>query len=246
MSCKKEDVIVQAIILAGGKGTRLKPYTNVLPKPLMPIGELPILEIVIRQLKYYGYSKIVLSVGHLSHLIQSFFGDGDRWGVEIEYSIEDKALGTAGPLSIVEDLNEDFLVMNGDILTDIDFSLFMEYHRKKAGAATLAYCKRDVTIPLGTVESDESDKLLKYTEKPTLSYNASMGIYCMNKVILDFLLKGQYKDLPNLMTDLIEKHLDVYTYPFQGIWLDIGKMEDYDLAISQYEQNPGSFLPGEA
>lgn len=234
---------MQAVILAGGKGTRLKPYTSILPKPLMPIGDMSIIEIVIRQLKHYGFNSIILSVGHLSHLIQSFFGDGERWGVEIKYSIEDQPLGTAGPLSIISGLDENFLVMNGDVLTDLDFSAFMKCHIEKGGQATLAYCKRDITVSLGAVEVDETEKLTDYREKPVLSYKASMGIYCMNKVVLDFLPAGKYKDLPELMIDLINRGKIVYAYPFRGMWFDIGRAEDYDLAISEFEKNKNRFLP---
>jgi NDP-mannose synthase len=232
---------MQAIILAGGKGTRLKPYTNILPKPLMPIGDMPILEIVINQLRKSGFNKITLAVGHLHHLLQSFFGSGSRFQINIEYSLENKSLGTAGPISLIDKLEENFLVMNGDILTDLNFASFMEYHILKKGIATLAYCKKDVPITLGVVDIDESNRLINYREKPILSYYASMGIYCMNKKILDFIPKGEYKDLPELMLNLIKEAIPVYSYYFDGIWLDIGRVEDYEQAIEIYDRNQKKF-----
>lgn len=234
---------MQAVILAGGKGARLRPYTSVLPKALMPIVDMPIVEIVLRQLKHYGFNTIIIAVGHLSHLIQSFFGNGKQWGVEIKYSIENQPLGTAGPLTLISDLDENFLVINADVLTDLNFSTFMKYHIEKGGHATLAYCKRDITVSLGSVEVDETDKLTDYKEKPVLSYKASMGIYCMNKIVLNFMQTGKYKDLPELMINLIKKGMIVYTYPFRGMWFDIGRTEDYDIVICEYEKNKNRFLP---
>lgn len=233
---------MQAVILAGGKGTRLQPYTNVLPKPLMPISNLPILEIVIKQLKYHGFNKIILCVGHLSHLIKSFFGDGKRWGVEIEYSVEDKAMGTAGPIANLDSLEDNFLVINGDILSDVDFGALMDSHLMNNQVATLAYCKRDITVTLGVVDVDHMKCLQGYREKPNLSYHASMGLYCMNKKIMKYVPKGKRIDLPEVMQKLMENEILVHTYHHEGIWLDIGRAEDYELATDMFEENPGTFL----
>ena len=145
---------MKAVILAGGRGTRLAPYTTVLPKPLMPVGERPILEIVISQLQNHGFTDIVLAVGHLAGLLEAYFGDGKRFGVDIAYSLEKKPLGTAGPLSLVEGLTERFLVMNGDVLTGIDYSDMLAHHERAGTIATVAVHPRSVKIDLGLVERD--------------------------------------------------------------------------------------------
>lgn len=233
---------MQAIILAGGIGTRLRPYTNVLPKPLMPIIDKPILEIVIRQLRSFGFRDIVLCVGHLSSLIRSYFGDGEKWNVDLRYSLEDKPLGTSGPLSLIEDLEENFLVLNGDVLTDLDFSQFFRYHIQTRGIATIAYCKKEILVTLGVIEDDEDHRILEYREKPILSYKASMGIYCLNKEALAHIPRHERKDLPDLIGDFIKTGLTVSGYPFSGTWLDIGRIEDYEQAIVEYEQAPQKYL----
>lgn len=234
---------MQAIILAGGQGTRLKPYTNVLPKPLMPLVDKPVLEIVIRQLSHYGFRRIVLCVGHLSSLIQTFCGDGGRWGVDIQYSVEDKPLGTSGPLSLIDDLEDNFLVMNGDILTDMNYSEFMQYHLERNGIVTLSYCQKNITITLGVVENDERDRILSYQEKPVISYKASMGLYCFKRTALKFLPRNERKDFPELILDLIGAGHPVSGYPFRGTWLDIGRMDDYEQATVEFERSPEKYLP---
>lgn len=234
---------MQAVILAGGQGTRLKPYTSVLPKPLMPLVDKPVLEIVIRQLSRFGFRKIVICVGHLASLIQTFCGDGSRWNVEIRYSVEDKPLGTSGPLSLIGDLEPNVLVMNGDILTDMDFGHFMRFHIERKGIATLAYCQKDITVTLGVVEDDADHRIVSYKEKPVISYKASMGVYCLQKAALSYLPRNQRKDLPELVADLIKAGYPIAGYPFRGTWLDIGRMDDYEQAAVEYEQSPGKYLP---
>jgi len=204
---------MQAIILAGGKGTRLAPYTTVFPKPLMPIGDMPILEIVIRQLKKHGFTKIVLAVGHLAGLIEAYFGS--KWGVEITYSREDEPLGTAGPLALIDDLDEIFLVMNGDLLTNIDY--------------------KDVPISLGVLELDGEGNITDYVEKPTLKYKVSMGIYIFNKNILNYIGRGKYLDFPDLIKTLIQNGENVSGYMFEGYWMDIGRHEDYAKVLDEFE-----------
>lgn len=225
---------MQAVILAGGKGTRLRPYTTILPKPLMPIGNYPILEIVIRQLKANGFDEIILAVGYLSQIIEAYFGDGSKWGVKIYYSREDKALGTAAPLKLVEKmhpLNDHFLVMNGDILTDFNYRSLVDYHLKNKGLATISMHKRKVDITLGVIKSDENNNLQDYIEKPSYHFDVSMGIYMFSKEVLQFIDPDTYFDFPHLIQRLISKDLSVKCFPFEGKWFDIGRQEDYEEAL---------------
>ena len=177
----------RAIVLAGGKGTRLKPYTVVLPKPLMPIGDFPILEVIVKQLAKHGFSKITMAVNHQAEIIKAFFGDGKKWGVEIDYSLEDKSLSTMGPLKLINDLPEDFLVMNGDILTDLDYSEFYEYHVNRKSLFTVSSYLREHRVDYGVIKSNEAGTLSGFEEKPNICYEVSMGIYMANRRILDFI-----------------------------------------------------------
>ena len=233
---------MQAVILAGGKGTRLAPYTTVFPKPLMPIGEMPILEIVIRQLKKHGFTKIVLAVGHLAGLIEAYFGDGSKWGVEITYSREDEPLGTAGPLALIDDLAENFLVMNGDLLTNIDYSGLMSYHLENGALSTISMYTKDVPISLGVLELDDEGKIVDYIEKPTLKYKVSMGIYIFNNRILNYVERGKYLDFPDLIKNLIKKGENIRGYLFEGYWMDIGRHEDYSRVLEEFESMKNELL----
>jgi NDP-mannose synthase len=233
---------MQAVILAGGKGTRLRPYTTVFPKPLMPVGDQPILEVVIRQLKYHRFTRIVMAVGHLKELIQAFFQDGSPWGVDIQYSFEDKPLGTAGPLKLIRDLDDQFLVMNGDILTNLDFGRFIETHRRSDAVCTIATYPKPVKIDLGVLETRDGKRVSNYIEKPVLHYNVSMGIYAFNRRVMDYIPDNAYFDFPNLILRLIEKKQTVLSYPFDGLWLDIGHPEDYEEAAQTFEKNKSEFL----
>lgn len=218
---------MRAVILAGGEGRRLRPYTTVLPKPLMPVGERPILEIIIGQLREAGVTEITLAVGYLATLLQSYFGDGERFGVSIRYSLERERLGTAGPLSLIEAPEDDFFVMNGDILTDLDFAAFMRDHKANGAAATLATYRKLVPISLGVLELDDRSEVVEYVEKPTLSYPVSTGMYCFRPRALEFVPKGKFFDLPDLVRALVARGERVWARPFEGVWLDIGRPEDY-------------------
>ena len=222
---------MKAVILAGGKGTRLKPYTTVFPKPLMPIGEKPILEIIVRQLKAQGFDEIIIATGYQAELIMNFFGDGGKYGVKIKYSREDKPLGTAGTLALVKnDLKETFLLMNGDVLSDIDYSDLVKYHKKGKSIATIALKKSDVYVDFGVIDIDKGSNLKKYTEKPTLGYLVSMGICVFEPEILTYIKPNQKLDFPDLMQQLIAKGKTVKGYIHDGYWLDIGRPEDYEQA----------------
>ena len=219
---------MKAVILAGGLGTRLKPYTTVFPKPLMPIGESPILEIIIKQLKAKGFNEITLAVGHLSELIMAFFNNGSKYGLKIEYSKEEKKLGTAGGLGLLKNkLVDDFLVMNGDVLTGLDFSEFLEFHKKTGSIATIALNRRHVDIDFGVVELDENRTLIGYIEKPKIDYLVSMGVYAFNESILDYIPSHEYLDIPDLMKRLLSEGEKVNGFIHDGYWLDIGRPDDY-------------------
>lgn len=232
---------MKAVILAGGKGSRLAPYTTVLPKPLMPIVDTPILEIVLKQLKYYGFEDVVIAVGHLAALIKTYFGDGSGLGIRIEYVHESAPLGTAGPLANIDELTETFIVMNGDILTDLDYRNMVEHHRQGGAMMTIATHRRTVKIDFGVLETIEGD-VVKYVEKPTLDYVVSMGIYVMEPAVRGYIKRGEYLDLPDLVRALLAAGERVAAYPFDGRWLDIGRQEDFTEAQVRFEENRDHFL----
>lgn len=232
---------MQAVILAGGKGKRLAPYTNVLPKPLMPIGDRPILEVVFHQLKYYGFTEVTLAVGHLANLIQTFFGDGSRHGLHIQYSMEDEPLGTAGPLRLIDGLENDFLVMNGDILTTLDYGQLMKSHQESDCIASIAVYPRTVYINFGVIEHQDG-QLVDYQEKPTLQYDVSMGIYVFSPRVLEFIPHNQYLDINVLMMNLKQAGEAIHTYKEDCYWLDIGRPDDHEQAIEEFEKRKHEFL----
>lgn len=236
---------MKVVILAGGKGRRLYPYTVVLPKPLMPIGDFPILEVILRQLKNCHLSDITLAVGHLGNLIQTFFGDGSKWGVKIKYSFEEKPLGTVGPLTALADLKHTFMVMNGDLLTTLNYLDLVEYHKKQNAVATVAAHKRSVDVDFGVIQKDKDEQMVKYIEKPTLSYLVSMGIYVFEPEILDFIPRDEKFDFPDLMLILLQKDRKIAIYNSEDFWLDIGRPDDYQKAVDEFEKNRKKFLSEE-
>jgi NDP-sugar pyrophosphorylase family protein len=234
---------MRAVILAGGKGTRLAPYTTILPKPLMPVGDMSILEIVIRQLARHGFDDLTLAVGYLSELLMAYCGDGSKFNVRLTYSHEDQPLGTAGPIALVPDLNDTFLVMNGDLLTTINFSSMLKYHHERGALATLACYQRDVNIDLGVIEVDANNWVVNYIEKPTYHYSVSMGIYLFEPAILQYIQKNHRLDLPELVIELLKEGRKVNVYNFDGYWLDIGRPDDYERAIEEFSKQRQLFLP---
>ncbi len=234
---------MKAVVLAGGKGTRLAPYTHILPKPLMPIGEMPILEVLLRQMKQAGITDVVLTVGHLAALLRSYFGDGGQWGMCIDYSLESCPLGTAGPLSLVPGLDDTFLVTNGDVLTTLDLETLLAYHKQRGGAATIAVHKRNVKIDLGVIEWNGDDSLAGYVEKPTIDYTVSMGIYVFEPRVLDYIPRGQYLDFPDLVLKLLAARERVVGYVYDGYWMDLGRPDDYAQASQDFETMKQQFLP---
>jgi NDP-mannose synthase len=235
----------RVIILAGGKGTRLKPYTTVFPKPLMPIGNMPILEVVLRQLKSFGFEKVTLSVNHLADLIQTFFGNGSKLGLDIAYCMEDEPLGTAGSVALVDDITENFLVMNGDLLTTIDYSAMVHSHVNSGAAATIGVFPREVKIDFGVLELGSKGELIQYKEKPKYEFIVSMGVNVFHRSVLDYIPKGKYLDIPALMMNLKNAGKQVLTYRSQCQWLDIGRPDDYEKAIELFEQSKGQYLKAE-
>jgi NDP-sugar pyrophosphorylase family protein len=226
---------MEAIILAGGRGTRLMPYTAVIPKPIVPVGDKAIMEIVIRQLATCGVNRIIVAVNHLANLIMAYFGNGEGFGVHIDYSLEDQPLGTIGPLKLIEDLPEQFLVMNGDILTDLNFKEFFNQHKKSKAIATIATYERNVKIDFGVLNyNGETGKIYSFAEKPNHHYCVSMGVYAFSRNILKYVPEKKPYGFDQLMSDMIAKKEDVRAYPFSGYWLDIGRPDDYERASREY------------
>jgi len=235
---------MRAIILAGGKGTRLRPYTYSLPKPLMPIGEeMPILEIILKQLKKYGFNDITIGVNYMAKMIQAFFGDGSEYDLSIKYSLEKKPLSTIGPLTIIKDLPENFLVMNGDILTDLSFKEFFRWHLQNGNDITVATFKRKSKINFGVIKyNNKNNQVYEFVEKPLYDLDVSMGIYALNRNIIKDLPRNEPYGFDQLMIDSIKKGYNIKAYPHDSYWLDIGRNDDYQTANEDFIQNREKIL----
>jgi NDP-sugar pyrophosphorylase family protein len=237
----------RAVILAGGKGSRLGPYTTVLPKPLLPVGDRAILDVVVHQLRDYGFSDLTLAVGYLAHLVRAVMGDGSNHGVNINYHEEEEPLGTVGPLATIDDLGEDsFLVMNGDVLTALDYSQLVEAHRESGNVLTIASHRRTVHTEYGVLHLDgqagETRLVTGFEEKPEIPYVVSMGVYVLEPRALDFIETGSYLDLPDLVIKLLDAGEPVGSYLYEGYWLDIGRHEDYEKALMEFQELRHMFL----
>jgi NDP-sugar pyrophosphorylase family protein len=235
---------MKAIIMAGGEGKRLAPYTHVLPKPLLPLGDRPILEILLRHLHRHGIREVVLAVNHLHHLIQAFFGDGKNFGLSISYLIEDRPLGTCGPLAgALDQLGDHFLVANGDLLTTMDVSRMLAFHQAHNAQATVASYRRHVPIPLGVLTVDAKGRVSKYDEKPTMTYQASMGLYVFaREAVRPHVNFGQHLDMPCLIEKMIDSGREILAFQEDCLWLDVGQPEDYEKAQSLLAAHPENFL----
>lgn len=233
---------MKAIVLAGGRGTRLAPYTTVLPKPLMPIGDMPIIDVVLRQLARHGFKEVILAVGYLAELMMAYCGDGSRYGLSLRYVREEQPLGTAGPIASVPELDEPFLVMNGDVLTTIDYSDLWEHHQQHGGIATLASYQRSVNIDFGLVESDPDGWVTGYVEKPSMSHFVSSGIYVFDPRVRNYMTAGERLDLPDLVLTILANGDKVSGYRYDGFWLDIGRRDDYETAVREFEANRDLFV----
>jgi NDP-sugar pyrophosphorylase family protein len=226
---------MRAIILAGGKGVRLVPVTEVIPKPLVPLGGKPIMEFVLRQLRRHGFSRITLAVGYMADLIRAYFGDGSKFGVNIDYSYESEPLGTAGPLALINGLDDTFLVMNADVLTDFNYRNLVNFHKAQGGIATIGAYQRKVTIDLGVIKGDGDHRVEGYLEKPTISHLVSMGIYVFDPAILSYIRGNDYLDFPDLVKELLNDGQQVSYLSHHGYWLDIGRHDDYAQAVEEFE-----------
>ena len=234
---------MKAVILAGGKGTRLAPYTTIFPKPLVPIGDRPILEVIIRQLVSHGFGQILLSVGYLGELIEAYFQNGHRNipGLSLQYFRESEPLGTAGSLAMIPGLEETFLAMNGDILTNLNYQALLEHHQEHRSALTVAMHRKEVKIDLGVIETGDSDQITSYREKPLYIFQVSMGVYVYEPHVLKYIPKGKYMDFPDLVRILLEKGEKVTGFCSHDYWLDIGRREDYELAQQDYACRASEF-----
>lgn len=237
---------MQAVILAGGKGTRLRPFTTSLPKPLVPVGDHPIIEVVLRQLKHFNFKEAIISTGHLSELIEAYCGDGRKWGLKIRYVREDKPLSTAGALKLISGLKTDFLTINGDILTTLDYRKLVDFHKRKKALATLAVCERQTTVDFGVIGLDEDSVVQSYAEKPSHRYLVSMGVNVFSTDALRHIKKGEALGIPDLISRIRASGLLVAGYSNKAQWLDIGRPDDYEAAqaLLSDPQKRRLYLPG--
>jgi NDP-sugar pyrophosphorylase family protein len=224
----------RAVILAGGKGTRLRPYTVALPKPLMPIGEYPILEVIIRQLRGAGFEHITLAVNHQADLFRAFFGNGDKWGIKIDYSLEHMALSTMGPLKLIPDLPEHFLVMNGDILSDVPYGEFLDAHAREERLFTISAARREQRIDYGVLRTVDGQHLSGFEEKPCFPFMVSMGVYAVSRRVLEIIPENQAFGFDNLVLEYLQRDEKVNIVPHDGYWLDIGRPDDYQRAVDEW------------
>ncbi len=238
---------MQSIILAGGRGSRLDPYTQILPKPLFPIGDKPIAAILVHQLQSAGFNEIIMCLGYLADLLRAYFQDGSQFGVPIRYVVETEPLGTAGPLRKVNDLEDHFLVVNGDELTTLDFRALYEHHLEKQADMTVAVQKKTVSTSVGVLEIKDG-QVTAYAEKPTRNYWASMGIYVIKKRVLSLIPENEQFDMPDLVQRLLKEAARVVSYESRDLWFDIGTMADLEKAKEEFKESKqvcggGCFFP---
>jgi NDP-sugar pyrophosphorylase family protein len=232
--------MMKVVIQCGGKGTRLKPYTMVLPKPLLPVGSRPVLELLLKWLRRNGIEEIYITTGYLGHLIRTVCGDGRQWDLRIDYTEEKEALGTIGPLSLLRNrLDQKFLVINGDVLTDLNLSAFLSCHRQAGSVMTVATTTRTIKLDFGLLD-DQGGRVTQFKEKPILSHVVSMGIYCMNPEVLEYIPSGVPFGFDDLILRMLERADPVGTFRHNGMWLDLGRIEDFQKAqdLSWDEQPP--------
>jgi len=234
---------MKAVIQAGGKGTRLRPYTTILPKPLMPVGGVPVIENLLKWLSRNGINRVVITLGYLGNLIRTLCGEGNQWGVEITYSEEPEPLGTVGPLLLIRDHLEDtFLMLNGDLITDLELDAFVSFHKEHGGMVTVGTTKKSVKIDLGVIEKNDDSLITGFREKPVFTFDVSMGIYCMEPAILDLIPKGVPYGFDDLMRQMLRSGLPVYVYKHEGLWMDIGREEDFLKAQEIFMENHAPIL----
>jgi NDP-sugar pyrophosphorylase family protein len=230
-----------AVILAGGRGTRLRPYTLTLPKPLVPLVDTPIVEIVIRKLANAGYDVVTLAINHMGELIQAYFGGGERWGLTLKYSLENEPLGTIAPLRLISDLPENFLVVNADVLSDMNLARFLEDHVTSNAIFTIGATSRDQLLDYGVLGVNNG-RLIGFQEKPKVSQLVSMGIYAVNRRVLEHIPADGPFGFDQLMLKLISDRQTVKVVRHEGYWLDIGRPDDYERATIEFEKDRKRFL----
>lgn len=238
-----------AILLAGGLGSRLAPFTAVIPKPLVPIGEREsIAEVILQQLAHHGFERVFISIGYLGHLIQAVIGDGLRFGLDVRYFSEDKPLSTVGPLRLIADqLPETFLLLNGDVLTDLDFGGLLQNHSESGRTLTVATYPRQVKIDLGVLDTDEAGKVVGFREKPTYDFYVSMGVYALHRRVLNYIPEDEAYGFDNLMLQMLSDKDPVGTFDWgKGRWLDIGRHGDFAQAQESFAADRHVYLPWEA
>jgi NDP-mannose synthase len=232
-----------AVVLAGGRGSRLKPYTHVLPKPLIPVCDVPILEVVVQQLRQHGFDRLILAVNHHEGLIRSYFGDGSALGVDISYSKEDRPLGTVGPLHLIADrLPEKFLVMNGDLLTDLDYAGMLDAHAASGCVLTVGLHRRTVRLGDGVIDTNDHGFVTGFREKPRIDFSVSMGVYAMCKSVLEHIPQRASFGMDDLILSRLDAGQPVNTYRHEGEWYDIGSPEDLERANSAFAERRVRFL----
>jgi mannose-1-phosphate guanylyltransferase len=228
-------VSFDAVVLAGGRGTRLEPFTHVLPKPLLPIEQRPILDVVLSRLAHEGCKKVTLAVGYLGHLIEIYCNSGQRWSLEIDYFHEQTPLGTVGALARIDRLPDaPFIVMNGDVLSDLSFRELLEAHAHGGAELTIASFCRSIRDEFGVIDASPTGNLIAYHEKPTREYLVSMGIYVLEPSVIDVIPTGQPMDFPDLVQTLLEADRPVHTHVHSGYWLDLGRHDDFERANQEF------------
>lgn len=234
---------VQIVIMAGGKGTRLRPFTTVFPKPLMPIGDVPIMDVVIRQLRHFGCTNITIATGYLAELVLAYLGDGSQYGLKLRYVREKAPLGTIGALSLVRnEANASYLVLNGDVLSTINYEHLVRHHRATGAMVTVATYRRPASIDKGVLTIDPSGRITEFVEKPTHYNSVAMGIYVFEPEIINYIVPGVRLDVPDLIQKLLLERVPVQSYMFDGYWLDIGLPADYEKAVADFQTHRASFL----
>ena len=232
-----------AVVLAGGRGTRLRPYTVTLPKPLVPVHDLPILEIILRQLVRCGFATATIAVNHQAELIRAYFGDGAKWNITLSYSVEQQPLGTMGPLRIMHGLPEQFLVMNGDVLTDLDFDAFFAAHVMSGALFTISGISRIQPVDFGVLHVGDGGVLTAFEEKPNLDCVVSMGVYAVSRRVLPWIPEGAAFGFDQLMHALIEAGETVRVRIHDGFWMDIGRPDDYQDVCERWPALAPRLLP---
>ncbi|WNO07849.1 sugar phosphate nucleotidyltransferase [Teredinibacter sp. KSP-S5-2] len=233
---------MEAVLLAGGKGTRLRPLTLTFPKPLVPLGHKPIIEVLLNKLKNSGIFDVTISTGYLPELIKAVCGNGDKFGLNIQYSHEQQPLGTAGPIGLMEFSTEHIIVMNGDLLTTMSFKNISDHHLQEGADVTIGVYQREVKIDFGVVDMDENSNFIGFQEKPVFNYDVSMGVNILSKRARDMIVPNERLDMPDLIMKVHNAGGKVSCYREDCYWLDIGRMDDYAQAQEDFENNEHRFL----